>query len=240
MPFFIYDVDAYLKILSACEKPLHFERILQAVFERYGLAMDLEYSIEIQEIMGNNMKKWIPALFAVCVPLSACSQDDGGKAAIDVTKSVKAYETMSYGEFKEQTGNEAESYHGDRFAGEIPDSSVYVIYSGEYDEETAAAVLADDDMPIRLQGPLGDLLVGIEEEMTLTEFTDALSADGAAEAASELLEGGGTAYYVGNKYAEIKYDSDKDGEYDRRLSISLDESEGEMIGSDSIAWLEII
>lgn len=42
------------------------------------------------------MKKWIPALLAVCAPLSACGQDDGGKAVIDVTKSVKAYETMSY------------------------------------------------------------------------------------------------------------------------------------------------
>ena len=51
---------------------------------------------------------------------------------------------MSYGEFKKQTGNEAEFYHADRFIGEI-------------------------------------------------------------------LEGGGTAYYVGDTYLQIRFDSDKMG-----------------------------
>ncbi|MCM1242203.1 MAG: hypothetical protein NC314_05130 [Roseburia sp.] len=47
-----------------------------------------------------------------------------------------------YHEFKEQTGKEAEFYHGDRFIGEIPDSSLYIIYVGEYDEDTAGTVLS--------------------------------------------------------------------------------------------------
>ena len=41
--------------------------------------------------------------------------------------------------------------------------------------------MADDDMPIRIQGSLGALMNGVKEEMSLTEFSEALSAGGAAE-----------------------------------------------------------
>lgn len=186
------------------------------------------------------MKKWIPSLMIVCTLLSACGQNGNAKSAMGITKTAKRYEAIPYGEFKEETGNEAEFYHGDRFIGEIPDSSLCVIYTGDYDEEIAAAVLADGAVPLRLQGSLGALVDGAEEEMTLASFAEKLSEDGAAEAVYELMEGGGTAYYIGNEYVQIRFDSDKDGTYDRMLSISLDESVGETISSESIAWLEVL
>lgn len=189
-------------------------------------------------------KNTILSLAAACVivlgiiTVLATSAHD--KTVIGITETAKAYETMSYEEFKSQTGNAAEFYHADRFIGEISESSLFVIYRGKYNEDEAMTVLADDDMPIRLQGSLGVLMEGIKKEMTITELVEALSLDGAAKADFELLEGGGTAYYVGNKYVQIQFDSDKDGKYDRLLLISLDESAGENVDPESIAWLELL
>lgn len=101
-------------------------------------------------------------------------------------------------------------------------------------------MLLDDDMPIRLQGPLNVLMDGIKEEMSLTKFADELSVGGAAKAVCEILEGGGTAYYVGDTYAQIQFDSDKDGENDRKLLISLDQPGSETVTPESIAWLEYL
>lgn len=185
-------------------------------------------------------RKWISVLTVLVILLSACGQNDKEKTVISIAKTAEEYETIPYHEFKERTGKEAEFYHGDRFIGEIPDSSLCIIYAGEYDEDVAGAVLSDDDMPIRIQGSLGDLLSGITAEMSVSELSEALSVNGAAKASYELSEGGGTAYYVGNKYVQIQFDSDRNGEYDRQLLISLDEAEDEMLNLENEAWLEII
>ncbi len=178
-------------------------------------------------------RKLLFVLLAVCALLSAC-----GNATVSITETIKEYEAMSYGEYKEKTGNEAAFYHGSFFIGEIPDASFCVIYSGEYDEEMAAAILKDGDMPIRIEGTLSDLMTGIKEEMSLAELAKALSKGGKLEAAFEVLEGGGTAYYVGDKYALISFDNDKDGAFDRTLLLSLDDASGETIGPETVAWLE--
>ena len=187
-------------------------------------------------------KKCIPALIGVCALLSACGQDENnsGKTEISIAKTAEEYEAMPYGEYKERTGNEAEFYHGERFIAEIPESSLCIIYIGEYDEDVAGAVLSNDDMPTRIQGSLGTLMDGIKEEMSIIELTDVLSAKGAAEVAYELLEGAGTVYYVGNKYVQIQFDSDRNGEYDRQLLISMDESAEGNVNPESVAWLETL
>ena len=99
--------------------------------------------------------------------------------------------------------------------------------------------LSDDDRPIRLQGTLGALMDGIGGKMSVTELTAALS-EGGAEAVCELSEGAGTAYYVGDRYADIQFDSDWDGEYDSRLLISIENAEDEDVDSESTAWFEIL
>lgn len=185
-------------------------------------------------------RKRISALVSLAILLSACGQNDSEKATISIVKTAEEYGTIPYHEFQERTGTEAEFYHGDRFIAEIPDSSLYIIYAGEYNEDAAGTVLSDDDMPIRIQGSLGNLLDGITAEMSVAELSEALSVNGAAKAAYELSEGGGTAYYVGDKYVQIQFDSDQNGEYDRQLLISLDEADAEMLSPENEAWLEII
>ena len=167
---------------------------------------------------------------------SAGGENGSSAASVRLSETVRGYETLSYGAFKEQTGKEAESYHADLFIGEIPDSSLCIVYEGEYDEELGGPVLSDDDRPIRLQGTLGTLMDGIGGRMSVTDLTAALSEDGAAVAVCELLDGAGTAYYVGDRYAEIQFDSDRDGEYDARLLISLENAGDEDVGPESTAW----
>lgn len=115
-------------------------------------------------------KKRIAILTGVCILLTACGRGGGEKSTISIADTVKAYETISYQKFQTQTGKEAEFYHATRFMGEIPDLSICVIFEGTYDQETAGTVLADDAVPIRLQGPLGALMNGIGETMSLTEL----------------------------------------------------------------------
>lgn len=177
-------------------------------------------------------------LIAVFV-LSGCGKNDNVKTAIGIAEMVRQYETMSYEEYDEQAGTEAEFYHADRFIAEIPNSSLSVVFCGKYDEDTAGAVLSSDDVPFRLQGTLGELFNGITKEISVTELADALSAGGSAKATYEILDDGDTAYYVGNTYVKIEFDSDRDGVCDHLLSISLDESEGDIIKPESTAWLEI-
>lgn len=179
--------------------------------------------------------KLVIALLIVCAMLSACGK--GERTENIVSQTAENYRNRTYGEYKESTGNDVEFYHGTRFIGEIPDSSICVVYSGEYDEDLAGAVLQDNAVPIRLQGRLADLNNGMEGELSLQALTEMLSADGAAAAECELLEGGGTAYYVGNEYAEIRFDSDRDGTCDATLDISLDESGTEVIYPENTAWL---
>lgn len=186
------------------------------------------------------IRKWLAVFAGICTLLSACGRGGGESTAVGIAETVKECATISYQAFQERTGSDAEFYHGTYYIGEIPDSSISVIFEGEYDEEAAGSVLPDSNVPIRLQGPLGELLHGIGAEMSLSELTGALSADGAAEAVFERLEGAGTAYYVGNDYVQIQFDSDRDGEYDRLLLISMDEVTEETVGPESLAWLEML
>lgn len=186
------------------------------------------------------LKRWISVLAGLCLMLSACGNNGNNEIQIGPSETAREYATLSYGEFKERTGMEAEFYHADRFMGEIPGSSLCIIYEGEYDEDLAGPVLSDDDRPIRLQGALGALMDGIDEEMPVTELTAALSEGGAVKAVCELLDGADSAYYVGDRYADIPFDSDRDGEYDSRLLISLDDATEEKVNSESTAWLELI
>ena len=113
---------------------------------------------------------------------SAGGENGSPAASVRLSETVRGYETLSYGAFKEQTGKEAESYHADLFIGEIPDSSLCIVYEGEYDEELGGPVLSDDDRPIRLQGTLDALMDGIGGRMSVTDLTAALSEGGAAVA----------------------------------------------------------
>jgi len=179
--------------------------------------------------------KNIVVLLVLCLAMVSCGQKDS--AAGVVSQTIEKYKNMTYGEYKESTGNDVECYHGTRFIGEIPDSSISVIYDGEYDEEVAGAVLPDGAVPLRFQGKLASLVNGIEESMTIEELVKVLSPNGGAPAVYEILEGAGTAYYVGNDYVQIQFDQDKDGALDTAINISLDESGKESVNPENETWL---
>lgn len=65
--------------------------------------------------------------------LSACGKNEREQTIIGITGVLKEYESLPYGEFKKQTGREAELYHTTLFCAEIPDSSIDIIYNGKYD-----------------------------------------------------------------------------------------------------------
>lgn len=75
------------------------------------------------------LKRWIPVLAGLCLMLSACGNKNN-VTQIGPSETAREYETLSYGEFKERTGKKAEFYHADRFMGEIPGSSLCIIYEG--------------------------------------------------------------------------------------------------------------
>lgn len=93
----------------------------------------------------------------------------------------------------------------------------------------------------RFMGEIPDLSICVIFEGTYDEETaGTVLADGAATAVFERLEGAGTAYYVGDDYVQMQFDGDRDGEYDRRLLISMDEAAEETVSPESPAWLEML
>lgn len=93
----------------------------------------------------------------------------------------------------------------------------------------------------RFMGEIPDLSICVIFEGTYDEETaGTVLADDAATAVFERLEGAGTAYYVGDDYVQMQFDGDRDGEYDRRLLISMDEAAEETVSPESPAWLEML
>ncbi len=172
----------------------------------------------------------------LCLALSACGQK-GNPADTPVSQTVERYKNLTYGEYKENTKKEAEFYHGTRFIGEIPDSAISIIYEGEYDEESAGAVLKDSAVPLRFQGELRDLVEEIEEPTTVEKLVRVLSPEKSAEAVCETLKGSGTAYTVGDDYVQIQFDRDKDKVLDTMIEISLDGPEAASVSPEKEAWL---
>lgn len=184
------------------------------------------------------MKRLLTMILICAIGMAGC-----GKKEMTVTEKavfsevVSVYREMDYGTYRKQTGNKAEFYNGMYFTGEIPDSKIAIVYKGRYDEEAAESVLDDEALPARFQGELGELLLETGEETSLEELTERLSFVQGTKAVCEVLEGAGTAYYVGNVYVQIQSDSDGDGEIDLILEVNLDDEEKGKISSDAPAWL---
>lgn len=157
------------------------------------------------------------------------------QSGIEISSELPRYRNITYGEFLEGNEGEAEFLHGTFYSAQIDDTEIYAVFSGEYDEETAGPVLAEDAVCIRLEGKPGALFVGMEGEMGAADFAAALVPEGKDVPAYHEEEGAGTAYYVANRYLVVEIDSDGDSEDDTILEISLDESD--KISPDAYAWI---
>lgn len=163
-------------------------------------------------------------------------QSEGpGTSALEISPELLEYRDMNYGEFREKSGREAEFLHGTFYFALLEERDICAVFSGEYDEEEAGAVLTDESECIRLEGRLGELLTGFDSEMEAEEFAAGLVPAGETAPAYHEEEGAGTAYYVADHYLAVEIDSDGDSENDVVLEISLDEND--RISPDSYAWM---
>ena len=174
------------------------------------------------------MKKLLISSFLLCLLLAGCAQE-AGPSPLACNQDMAAYLGTTYGAFREQGGGEAALYHANLFTAQIPGAAVTAVFAADYDADLAVSSLADTNLLVRLEGRLGDLLNGLTEEMTLDDFSDRIAEDGTAPA-YQIEEGGGTLYYVADRYAVVSF---ADG---LTLHISL-EQQSEKVGPDSYAWL---
>lgn len=182
------------------------------------------------------------AFLSVALVLAGCgAAETEGTAAdkaawnVEISPELLRYRNIAYGEFREENEREAEFLHAAFYAAQIDDTEVYAVFSGEYDEESAGPVLTDDAVCVRLEGKLGDLLVGMEGELEAEDLAAALTVKGEAEPVYYEEEGAGTAYYVADRYLVVGMMDAGDPNGDIMLEISLDESE--KISGDSYAWI---
>ena len=150
---------------------------------------------------------------------------ESGAPVFEISPKLLEYRGMTYGEFQEESGREAEFLHGTFYFALPEELDVCVVFSGEYDEEAAGAVLTDEAECIRLEGRLGELLSGFDGEMETEEFAAGFVPAGESAPAYHEEEGAGTAYYVADHYLTV----------DAVLEISLDASDE--ISPDSYAWI---
>lgn len=160
---------------------------------------------------------------------------DAAAPAVTIAPGIGAYENMTWQKFLEQTGQEAEFYHATFYSAKLPDSELSAVFSGEYDEDLAGAVLQDDSRCVRLQGPLSFLLTGIDDALEPEKLAEALAWNRDEVLDCTYAESAGTAYYVADEYAVIRFDSNGDGSKDAVLEISLDQTS--TIGPNSYTWL---
>ena len=142
---------------------------------------------------------------------------------------------MSYLDFRKLTEVDAEIYHANFYEAAIPYTDMTAIFLAEgWDENSAMAVLQEDDQVIRLEGKLNSVLEECTEDMSLEEFVNtSMWCDRLID--YKIEQGAGTAYYVAERYVTLRYDINGDSVADRMLQIELTQSGG--IAPDSYCWL---
>ena len=179
--------------------------------------------------------------FVTCVLVAVCfltnpAKEEKEKPAVFVNEEALLVRDMTYGEFKDRYGREAELYHADFYTAPLGDGTGEVVFRAKkFDEEQAMMVLENTDSCLRLQGELGSFVEGLSDEVTVEEFAKSLVWKNGLDAEAALLEGAGTAYYVADRYVRIRFDSDGENEYDAVLEIAL--SQSDKVEPASYTWL---
>ena len=153
-----------------------------------------------------------------------------------VNTQLLQYLNMSYEQFKEQVGTEAEFYHGLYFQAPISGEGADAVFQGIYDDEVAGSVLSEEDKSFRIESSLSIIISGITQEMTVAEFMEMLDLyAGFTHEMHPNIQEGLTAYYVAYHYVEVGVDSNGDGTLDIQLNIALDEFDH--ISPDAPTWI---
>lgn len=152
-----------------------------------------------------------------------------------VSADALSYRGITYGQFRERGGGEAEFLQSVFFFAPVPGKNLDIVFMGTYDQELAGPVLSEDDSSVRLSGKLGEMVEWVMGDYDVEAFVSGLAWNEENQPEYRYAEGAGTTYYVGNRYLIVEFDSDGDAVRDAVLEISLDESE--QIDPDSYAWL---
>ena len=162
------------------------------------------------------------------------SENAEDRELIKVRNELFQYKNMTYGQYKEKTGADVEGIRQEVFAGMISDSNMEIVFLASEIDSEFMYLLQEDDECYRLQGSVGELVDGIEKEMTVDEFVDSLSGKkGNPEYA--FGEGFSAGFRISDLYVAIAFDSDADGRNDAILHIDI--TDGESIKPESPAWL---
>lgn len=165
-------------------------------------------------------------LAALCLVtlMAACTDGQSGNEPASRNALLRpealAFRTMTYGEFRESGGPEAEFYHGGFYLTSAVDLEAAVLFLGEYGTETNQYRLPDDARCLRLEGALGEFLpdAPVSREAFL-QYLEERCPFSCTEA-----EGGGTAYYPADLFLMVECDTDGDGASDTCLEIPPDDS----------------
>lgn len=145
---------------------------------------------------------------------------------------ILAYQEMTYDEFLQSGGEEAEFYHGGEYLAALPELNAEIVFLGTYDKETGTYSLPGTAKPRRLQGTVRDFFAETPLEVPEKTFAQAFAKQN--HAVSSWEEGGGSAYYIADLYLRLEWTMGSD-EAATVLDVALDDSG--YIRPDTLCWL---
>ena len=159
--------------------------------------------------------------FLLCLLLAACSMNSE-KVNLTLSEAVLEQRGKTSKDYKELN---CELKHAHFYSAQLENGLTVVLAA-----DACTNSLGDNSPIHRLEGKLNQLLDGMDQTMSLEDFSSALP-----EAVAGVEIGAGTAYYVSDQYAIVCFDSDGNGTQDIRLNIALNQDEN--IEPDAAAWL---
>lgn len=165
------------------------------------------------------MKRLISLL--LCLLLAACSMNSE-KVNLTLSEAVLEQRGKTSKDYEELN---FELLHAHFYSAELENGLTVVLAA-----DACTNSLGDNSQIHRLEGKLNQLMDGMDQTMSLEDFSSALP-----EAVAGVEIGAGTAYYVSDQYAIVLFDSDGNGTQDICLNIAMNQEE--TIEPDAIAWL---
>lgn len=187
-------------------------------------------------------RKVVTAIVLLTMLLTACSNQEKNRnepvvkteqMTGELNNQVLSYIGITYRDFLENGGLDAEHYHGGRYIASLADLNMEFIFVANYDEKKADFVLSQGDKCIRVQGNIGDMIIGIQGMSSVEELLESL---GNVYTISYTYEKGEpTAYYISERFLRISCDVNKDEIVDITLDISLNDAD--IISPETYCWI---
>ena len=207
------DKKKYSRVLLSCATQRRLVMMCPLAFGEVGVKDRVKLVL--------NYKKpsfWIALIsMAACVVVAVCFLTEPKSDF-----SIADYKAISYREYQKLTGYDAEFYHALYYIGELPKTELSIVFEGDYDEDLAGAVLAEDAKAIRIQVRLSELFGDDTKQLSESELLKKISENYGNVISIDYREGAGTAYYVGDYYAHIAVAADTDDNRNTVFEIAVE------------------